>query len=91
MNQSFATQRLTITAGQSAPVSPPRACRGVTVFSLAAADLSLYSEIADESTVVTIAPGWTQSIVLQSGVFNPNQVAFWLKCSLDCTVVLLWT
>lgn len=91
-NAAFDIRTITLLAGISQGILAPRPCRAVTIFSTASGTAYVYSEQDVDLTALPIAAGWNEPIQLQSGgMFSTLQANFWLKCSLDATLYLLWT
>jgi hypothetical protein len=87
---TFRTQRTTLASGVSTPVKPPVAAHEVEIGNAGSDDIKVYSTDADEATYFVIAAGYAKVIDLRQARFDPNQVAFYLKCAVDGTAVLIW-
>lgn len=87
----FTIQRVNLVGGVSTPIQSPTYNRAVSVGNAGTEDLLLYSKKDDDSAYVIIAAGWERKIDMeQSGITPPGNTVFWLKSSIDTTVVLTW-
>lgn len=87
---TWRTERVSLTAAVSRAIKPPVAAHEVEIGNAGTDDLKVYTTDADESTYFVISAGYAKTIDLRQARFDPNNIACYLKSSVDATAVLIW-
>ena len=87
---ALAVRRVTLLAGVTTPVYPPRECHDVTVGNATVGDLTIYSTPDDASRGLIVAAGYERNLTVRAHYFRSTEIAFWLNAVSAGDVVLTW-
>lgn len=87
---AFSARRVTLGAGVTTLVRPPREATACTILNGTAGDLTVYSTPDDAAAFVIIAAGYERQIATGGTRFQQRDIAFWLNSVGGGLVILLW-
>lgn len=90
VSPAFWIDRLTLQAGVSLTVLPPRDAGDVTIGNATTGDLKVYTQPDDDAHYLVIATGYERLLSIRPLAFPANTPVFWLKAVQSGDVVLIW-
>jgi hypothetical protein len=88
--QAFAIRRVSLSAGVTTLVYPPRECQDVSIGNATAGDLTVYTTPDDVTAYLIVPASFERLITVRRHLFRVGQAAFWLKAAQSGDVVLIW-
>jgi hypothetical protein len=89
-SQALKFERVTLSAGAKTAVTPKRPAHEVTVVAASTGDLEMHTTDDDNLHYITISAAGMWAFPVKRHVFNPREVAFWLKATSTGEALLLW-